>query len=488
MAFALDPSARVQKEVRSVARERLDIALVRLSDMEGTTAPEIEEAVHDARKRCKEVRALSRLARSAIGPDYARFDQLVRDAADQLSSIRDAHAVLATLDDLRLARSGSGDQGFAQVRAAQATHAEAATRSVRAGDPRIDQSTELLTTARQLISLWHIPSGSSWLETGIRDTYAAGRSGHRSVRKRPTDKRMHEWRKSVKHLWYQIRLVEAAAPSILGPLIGTLDDLAEALGDDHDLAVLIERLESDPKRFGGKKPARRAITAARGQQDDLRVRAVRLGSTLFAESPSAFAARVISYWKTTKRSGPELATGGIAELMADEVPDSEASVSPAPPVSSVERERKFLVHHLPDSMGDGSHFRQGYLAIDGTVSLRVRDAAADGCTLTVKAGRGAVRTELEWPITTEQFEQGWRHTAERRVDKTRYLVELSDGATAELDEFHDDLDGLRLVEVEFGSDDQMQAFSPPDWFGPEVTDDPSYTNAMLSIRGRPPRR
>ena len=414
-----------------MARERLDLALVRLSDLEGTGALEIEEAVHDARKRCKEARALSRLVRSATGHESTAFDGLVRDAAGQLSSIRDAHAVLATLDDLRSARGGDGGQGLDQVRAAQATHAEAATRSVRIGDPRIDRSIELLTAARQLISLWHIPPGSSWLEAGIKDTYSVGRSGHRSVRKRPTDKRMHEWRKSVKHLWYQIRLVEAAAPSILGPLIGTLDDLAEALGDDHDLAVLIERLGSDPQRFGGKSSAKRAITAARRQQDDLRVRAVRLGSTLYAESPSAFAARVISYWKTTKRSGPELATGRIADLAADGAPEPKASVSVAPSVSSSER---------------------------------------------------------EWSIAAQRSEQGRQHTAVRRVDKTRYLVPHSDDATAVVDELHADLASARLMDVEFTSDARTHAFNPPDCFGRELTDDPSCTNATSDVRGRPPPR
>lgn len=485
MAFLLDPSARVQKEVRVAARERLDLALDRLSGLEGTEAAEIEEAVHEARKRCKEVRALARLVRSAIGPEYDRFNGLVRDAANELGAIRDAHAVLGTLDDLRVARAGVGKKGLDRVRAAQATHAEAATRSVRGGDPRIERSIGLLTEARKQISSWHIPSGSAWLKAGIEDTYAAGGADHRKVQKRPTDERMHEWRKSVKRLWYQIRLVEATAPSVLRPFISALDDLADALGDDHDLSVLIERLESHPKRFGGKKSAKRAVAAARDQQDDLRRRAIRLGSTLYAESPSAFVARVVSYWKTTKRTGPELATGGIAELVADETPKPKDSMSPSPPTGSIERERKFLVDHVPELAGDGTRFRQGYLAIDGRVSVRVRDASASGCTLTIKAGRGAVRTELEWPITAEQFEQGWQHTAERRVHKTRHLVPLSDGATAELDDFHDDLAGLMLVEVEFDSNDQMQAFNPPDWFGPEVTDDPSYTNSMLSVRGRP---
>ena len=61
----------------------------------------------------------------------------------------------------------------------------------------------------------------------------------------------------------------------------------------------------------------------------------------------------------------------------------------------------------------------------------------------------------------------------------------------ELDIFHDDLDGLVLAVVEFDSDDALAAFRPPAWFGTEVTDDETYTNAWLAAnapRGTPSRR
>lgn len=69
----------------------------------------------------------------------------------------------------------------------------------------------------------------------------------------------------------------------------------------------------------------------------------------------------------------------------------------------IETERKFLLHHdvpIIERFGPGTrirqgiHIRQGYLAEDEPVEVRVRitDVAAN---LTVKAGAGLSRTEVD---------------------------------------------------------------------------------------------
>jgi len=151
----------------------------------------------------------------------------------------------------------------------------------------------------------------------------------------------------------------------------------------------------------------------------------------------------------------------------------------------VEIERKFLVAELPDGYrsAPSAHLRQGYLVIAPEGSARLRDA--DGArTLTVKSGSGLVRSEHETAITSEQFEALWPATEGRRLEKRRYRLPAGDLAF-EVDVFEGDLSGLEFVEVEFATRSAAAAFVPPAWFGPEVTDDPAYTNASLSTRGRP---
>jgi adenylate cyclase len=44
---------------------------------------------------------------------------------------------------------------------------------------------------------------------------------------------------------------------------------------------------------------------------------------------------------------------------------------------------------------------------------------------------------------------------------------------------------LLLVEVEFSSIDASRQFTPPDWFGVEVTEDQRYKNKQLAVFGIP---
>jgi CYTH domain-containing protein len=153
---------------------------------------------------------------------------------------------------------------------------------------------------------------------------------------------------------------------------------------------------------------------------------------------------------------------------------------------ATEIERKYLLPGLPATidLGPGTSLRQGYLALDGEVALRVR-IAAGRCVLTVKAGSGRARTEVERDLTSEEAEALWPHTAGRRIEKTRHRVPLEGGLTAEVDHYHGDLDGLATVEVEFPDLVAADRFVAPPWFGRDVTEEAGWTNAALALHGRP---
>jgi CHAD domain-containing protein len=340
LAYVFDPAAQLSRDVRRVARERLDDAVETLDRLGDGDASATEQGVHDVRKRCKEVRALARLVRLPLGDEFERFNVIVRDAADVLAPIRDAQAVLATLDDLRAVGSGV-EPDLERVRGIQAAAAEQATLAIHSGDARLEQARELLVDARTRVKRWQLPDGFEAIGPGLERSYRRGRRSLREAIERPTDEHVHEWRKSVKNLWYHTRLLAPAAPSALAPAITALDNLAEALGDDHDLAVLVERLAADPHQYGGALHAINAIEIARAQQAVLRRPAFRLGATVYAEKPKAFVARIEAYWTSTTREGPELTTGGITELAAAEKKQAKArrkaaarAVSLVPPATA----------------------------------------------------------------------------------------------------------------------------------------------------------
>ncbi len=153
---------------------------------------------------------------------------------------------------------------------------------------------------------------------------------------------------------------------------------------------------------------------------------------------------------------------------------------------AIEIERKFLVHRLPEHFDNhgGKIIHQGYLiTTEEGIELRVRQKQ-DRFYQTLKKGEGLSRTEIEIELTKNQFDQLWPHTKGRRVFKTRYKVPVGD-FMAELDRFADQLSGLLLVEVEFDSIKSSSDFTPPDWFGTEVTEDKRYKNKYLAEYGIP---
>ncbi len=154
---------------------------------------------------------------------------------------------------------------------------------------------------------------------------------------------------------------------------------------------------------------------------------------------------------------------------------------------ATETERRFLIEDPDDARSRATEdepIEQGYVAIDpdGT-EVRVRQRG-DTTVLTVKSGPGESRFERELGISAEDFAQLFELTARRRVRKRRHTIEAGE-LRYEIDVFEGDLEGLALVEVEFGSEAEAAAFEPPDWFGRELTGMDEYANVNLARDGLP---
>ena len=151
----------------------------------------------------------------------------------------------------------------------------------------------------------------------------------------------------------------------------------------------------------------------------------------------------------------------------------------------IEIERKFLPPALPDGLERYPHkeFLQGYLSTSPTV--RVRREGED-YVLTYKGSGLLKREEYNLPLTAESFAHLLEKCDGLRIEKTRYRIPLPGTAyTAEFDRFQGELAGLLLVEVEFPDEASARAFTPPAWFGEEVTQDARYQNSSLCRFGLP---
>jgi CYTH domain-containing protein len=67
------------------------------------------------------------------------------------------------------------------------------------------------------------------------------------------------------------------------------------------------------------------------------------------------------------------------------------------------------------------------------------------------------------------------------VDYTRTALPISEGQALVDEIIRPSV--LNLVTIEFDTEEEARGFHPPEWFGPEVTGDPRYTNQSLALRG-----
>jgi adenylate cyclase len=146
----------------------------------------------------------------------------------------------------------------------------------------------------------------------------------------------------------------------------------------------------------------------------------------------------------------------------------------------VETERKFLIaeNSFQELATVKKAIAQGYLSVDPERTVRVR-LADDKGFLTIKGQSspdGMSRQEFEVTISALEASALMRLCLPGKIEKTRYIVPFGE-YTIEVDVFHGENAGLVIAEVELPSPDAI--FSPPAWFGAEVTGVQKYYNAEL---------
>jgi adenylate cyclase len=154
----------------------------------------------------------------------------------------------------------------------------------------------------------------------------------------------------------------------------------------------------------------------------------------------------------------------------------------------MEIERKYKVNNLPSDLSQYKYkkIEQGYLCHNPTIRIRKSN---EDYILTYKSKFGiekksensaVINHEVELPLSKEAYDELKAKTDGNIIYKTRYLIPIDNELTAELDVFEDKLLGLILVEVEFPNEQLADEFSPPSWFGKELSSDQRFSNYHLS--------
>ncbi len=313
MAFELRPDESLRKGIRRIARKEMEYALAQVV---GKSNGSRDEAVHEVRKSCKKIRAVLRLVRPAIGNrQYKEENTAIRDAARPLTEVRDAKILVETLDNLvkHFADQVRG-QPLAELRKQLLLHLREVRKRVLDDEHAFATVTTVLQEARGRLDDWaDVPDRWSSIGNGIRRMYKQAQQACMKVTAGATVTELHEWRKQVKYLRYQLEILHPVWPEMMEPLAKQAEHLGELLGENHDLAVLRHMLTNDPTRFGDDKVLEMVFALIDRRREELQAEAVQLGSRFFQDSAKVFVERLQGYWTVWRKYGvPEAAQATAA--------------------------------------------------------------------------------------------------------------------------------------------------------------------------------
>jgi CHAD domain-containing protein len=280
-AYRLEADESLPEGTARIARGRIDHAIDELS---GKNDSSPVEAVHEARKDMKKLRALLRLMRGELGEStFARENTCFRDAARELAGVRDADVMLETLQALELP-PGVGWELRKLVQAHRTSDGDGRDTAARG-------VVAILEEARGRVGHWRLERDAfAAVADGLERTYRRGRRDFRAAAAEPSAEALHEWRKRVKDLWYQHSVLRSLWPPVMAAVADEAHELSNLLGDDHDLAALAAWARSNadaPPEFFEAIERRRA---------ELGNEAFALGARLYAEKPKAYRGRLRRLW------------------------------------------------------------------------------------------------------------------------------------------------------------------------------------------------
>ena len=289
MGYHIEKGESLATAFGRIAAEEIDLAMAQSRRLHRG------EAVHNARKALKRLRALLRSLRLAFPKKLFRAENRhIAATCRRISPLRDVHVQLRTLGKLKAAASPAGDHIRRQLLRQQSSFIRripALRKTVRA----------LLDVSRQSLASWPLRKATAEdLASGLKRIYKQGREAFKTARKSPTPGHLHAWRKKTKSLGYGLELIKNLGSGELSKMIRCSDILTVALGDDQDLFMVLRALDkehrSNPASDFNRLANRISLKRAKRQK-----RAFKLGEKVYGEKSGGFEKRLDRYLRRARK-------------------------------------------------------------------------------------------------------------------------------------------------------------------------------------------
>jgi CHAD domain-containing protein len=298
MPFRIRPDADFTEEFRDAAGSELRQAIATLEQQpEGA-----HEAIHDFRKSLKKVRSLYRLVARELPDFQARENARLRDAARSLSAIRDAAALIGTVEYLK-------------EKARNAEEAEALGRIVSILEARRDWMAEaesgieqkLLETADTLKDAIAALDDASFSGSRKKVARLVGKGWRRTARRaraaiakchdEASADAFHDLRKRTQDYRAYHGLLTPLWPTAMKARRAEAKELVDILGHVHDLVVLGELVEAEPQLFTRDDDLSRLLHSIAHRQQEDRREALVIAEQFFPDEPDDEAKRIELLWR-----------------------------------------------------------------------------------------------------------------------------------------------------------------------------------------------
>jgi CHAD domain-containing protein len=280
------------QNVRRIATEQINRAI---SQLRRKDPAQRDKAVHEARKSIKRLRALLRLMRPGHENWFQKENAALRDIGHRLSDLRDATIVLETFDSLT--DTPAEQRKLGAIRYTLQEEKEAKEAKLAEGKP-LQDAAAALTEVAERVAQWPLDSdGFDAIAAGLKAEYRKGRKAMAKALKKNDSLLYHDWRKRAKCQLYHIHLLENLETDSVSALEKQLHSLETALGDDHNLLVLRQHLDSNPHAGAQRKTLRHCIRLIADREAQLRTEAKNLGEKVYTQTPREFVEHLRTEWQ-----------------------------------------------------------------------------------------------------------------------------------------------------------------------------------------------
>jgi CHAD domain-containing protein len=289
MSYRIEKSEALSDALGRIAAEEIALALAQLGRANRA------KAMHNTRKSLKRLRSLLRSLRVAFPKDlFHRENRRLAAAGRKIAPLRDVHVQLRTLDRLRAAAVPIAEETERSLRQRE----DAFMRKIPALRRAVRQ---MLSASQGTLASWPMKKATPGrLAAGLKRIYKRGRMALKAARRKAAPETLHEWRKQAKTLGYGLTLIEGFGPKKAGAMIQQAGQLCQALGDDHDLFLVLQALRQENAAHPARD-YRRLSSRISAKRVRLRKRAFKLGKKIYDQKPAAFERR-LEAWLCRKRS------------------------------------------------------------------------------------------------------------------------------------------------------------------------------------------